>query len=85
MLSACQPAAGWRWERAEGGLSQQAAFLALAADPSDPSRLWAGYYAFGGLATSRSKCTSSPVSSRASRTAAWAADSPASTLPKPVS
>jgi photosystem II stability/assembly factor-like uncharacterized protein len=53
MLGACRPAAGWRWERAEGGLPQQAAFLALAADPSDPSRLWAGYYAFGGLATSR--------------------------------
>jgi photosystem II stability/assembly factor-like uncharacterized protein len=29
------------------------AFLALAADSSDPTRLWAGYYAPGGLAASR--------------------------------
>jgi photosystem II stability/assembly factor-like uncharacterized protein len=53
LLAACQPTAGWHWERAEAGLPQQAAFLALAADPSDPGRLWAGYYATGGLATSR--------------------------------
>jgi photosystem II stability/assembly factor-like uncharacterized protein len=52
ILSGCRPAPGWHWERAEAGLPRQAVVLALAVDPSDPTRLWAGYYAPGGLATS---------------------------------
>jgi len=53
ILNACRPAPTWRWERAELGLPRQAVVLALAADPADPDRLWAGYYAPGGLAASR--------------------------------
>ncbi len=52
VLVGCRPAPGWTWERAEVGLPRQAVFLTLAADPTDPDRLWAGYYAPGGLATS---------------------------------
>jgi photosystem II stability/assembly factor-like uncharacterized protein len=52
ILSACRPAPGWTWERAEAGLPHQVVVLALAVDPSDPTRLWAGYYAPGGLAAS---------------------------------
>ncbi len=53
-LTACQPtlAPQWRWERAEAGLPRQAITLAIAADPANPYRLWVGYYAPGGLATS---------------------------------
>jgi len=51
-LSACQATSDWVWERAEAGLPRQAVTLALTVDPADPSRLWAGYYAPGGLAVS---------------------------------
>lgn len=53
-LAACQPAPApqWRWERAETGLARQAIVTSVAANPRDPNRLWAGYYAAGGLATS---------------------------------
>ena len=55
-LTACQTQpipTHWHWERAEAGLSRQAALvLSVAVDPGDPNRLWAGYYAAGGLATS---------------------------------
>ena len=51
-LSACQATPDWVWERAEAGLPRQAVTLALTVDPGDPSRLWAGYYAPGGLAVS---------------------------------
>jgi photosystem II stability/assembly factor-like uncharacterized protein len=55
-LTACQAEEiippQWRWERAEAGLPRQAIFLAVAADPLDPTHLWGGYYASGGLATS---------------------------------
>ncbi len=52
ILSACRPSPGWHWERAEADLPRQAVVLALAVDPLDPTQLWAGYYAPGGLATS---------------------------------
>jgi photosystem II stability/assembly factor-like uncharacterized protein len=52
VLVGCRPAPGWTWERAEAGLPPQVVVLALAVDPSDPTRLWAGYYAPGGLAAS---------------------------------
>ena len=42
----------WQWERAEAGLPRQAITVAVAVDPLDPTHLWAGYYAAGGLATS---------------------------------
>lgn len=50
-LVACQPASEpeWRWERAETELPHQMVVLAVAADPGDPDRLWAGYYARNGL------------------------------------
>jgi photosystem II stability/assembly factor-like uncharacterized protein len=53
VLVGCRPVPDWHWERAEVGLARQAIFLSLAADPTDPNRLWAGYYAPGGLASSR--------------------------------
>jgi photosystem II stability/assembly factor-like uncharacterized protein len=52
VLSACQTPPDWVWEKAEAGLPRQAVTLALVADPRDPSRLWAGYYAPNGLAVS---------------------------------
>jgi photosystem II stability/assembly factor-like uncharacterized protein len=54
VLTACQPAPPpqWRWQRAEAGLPRQAITLAVAADPGDPNRLWAGSYTPGGLARS---------------------------------
>ncbi len=53
-LSACHLTSPppWHWERAEAGLPRQAIILSVAADPVDPARLWAGYYAPGGLASS---------------------------------
>ena len=53
-LSACQTGRPlqWRWERAEAGLPRQAIITSVAADHADPDRLWVGYYAPGGLATS---------------------------------
>ena len=54
-LAACQPksAPQWRWERAEVGLPHQAIVTSVAANPLNHNQLWAGYYAAGGLATSR--------------------------------
>ncbi len=52
ILGGCRPAYDWHWERAEAGLPRQTVVLALASDPTNPNRLWAGYYAPGGLATS---------------------------------
>lgn len=54
-LAACQaiPAPQWRWERVEAGLPHQAIVTSVVANPLDPNQLWAGYYAAGGLATSR--------------------------------
>ena len=54
ILTACQSTSPpqWHWERAEAGLPRQAITLAVAADPTDPNRLWLGYYAPGGLARS---------------------------------
>lgn len=54
-LAACQaiPVSQWRWERVEAGLPHQAIVSSVAANPLDPDHLWAGYYAAGGLATSR--------------------------------
>jgi photosystem II stability/assembly factor-like uncharacterized protein len=49
----CAPAGTWHWQRAEAGLPRQAVVLALAVDQEDANRLWAGYYAPGGLAASR--------------------------------
>jgi photosystem II stability/assembly factor-like uncharacterized protein len=43
----------WHWEPTEAGLPHEAVVLTLAADPTDPQRLWAGYYAPAGLAVSR--------------------------------
>jgi photosystem II stability/assembly factor-like uncharacterized protein len=54
-LSSCQStssSANWHWEPANAGLPHQAIVLAVAADPTDPKRLWVGYYASGGFATS---------------------------------
>jgi photosystem II stability/assembly factor-like uncharacterized protein len=53
ILSGCQSAPAWRWERAEAGLPRQTVVLALALDPVDPNHIWAGYYAPDGLATSQ--------------------------------
>jgi hypothetical protein len=53
ILSGCRPAGSWHWERAEAGLPHEAMILTLAADPTDPQRLWAGYYAPAGLAVSQ--------------------------------
>jgi photosystem II stability/assembly factor-like uncharacterized protein len=53
VLGGCRPATAWRWERAEAGLPRQDVVLALAIDPADPERLWAGYYAPAGLASSQ--------------------------------
>jgi photosystem II stability/assembly factor-like uncharacterized protein len=54
LLAACQSTSPsqWQWERAEAGLPRQSITLAVAADPTDPNRLWVGYYAPAGLATS---------------------------------
>jgi photosystem II stability/assembly factor-like uncharacterized protein len=52
-LGRCGPAATWHWQRAEGGLPRQSVVLALATDPASSQRLWAGYYAPGGLASSQ--------------------------------
>ncbi len=54
-LTACQQEtlpAQWHWQRVDDNLPRQAIVLTVAADPTDPNRLWAGYYASGGLATS---------------------------------
>lgn len=56
-MTACQPATPpapppWHWSRAEDGLTRQATFLTIAADPTNPNHLWAGYYGVGGLAAS---------------------------------
>jgi len=55
IASGCRPAPELSWERAEVGLPRQAVVLALATDPLDPGRLWAGYYAPGGLVISRDR------------------------------
>src|SRR5262245_12024173 len=54
-LTAWQPPASplWQWERAETGLRREAIMLAVAAHPFQPEILWAGYYAPGGVITSR--------------------------------
>ncbi len=54
LLTACQstPPPQWQWERAEAGLPRQSITLAVAADPTDPNRLWVGYYAPAGLTAS---------------------------------
>ncbi|NJN98429.1 MAG: hypothetical protein HC875_32245 [Anaerolineales bacterium] len=54
LLTACQaaPAPQWRWQRAEAGLSRQSITLAVAADPTNPDRIWTGSYTPGGLARS---------------------------------
>ncbi len=54
LLTACQaaPAPQWRWQRAEAGLSHQSITLAVAADPTNPDRIWTGSYTPGGLARS---------------------------------
>lgn len=55
-LIACQatPPPQWQWERADAsrGLPRQTIVTAVAADPTNSNRLWAGYYAPGGLARS---------------------------------
>jgi len=59
VLAACQttlPASPpqWQWVRAENGLPRQASIvLAVAVNPLDPDQVWAGYYAAGGLLSSR--------------------------------
>jgi len=53
ILSGCQSAPAWHWERADAGLPRQTVVLALALDPDDPNHIWAGYYAPDGLATSQ--------------------------------
>lgn len=53
ILSGCRPPTAWHWERAEAGLPRQTVVLAVAVDPADPDRLWAGHYAPSGLATSQ--------------------------------
>ncbi len=52
---ACQPdpLAPWNWERAETGLPHQAIVQTIAINPHDFNDWWLGYYAPGGLATSR--------------------------------
>lgn len=42
----------WRWSRAEAGLPRQVVALAVALDPENPARLWAGTYTPGGLVRS---------------------------------
>jgi ligand-binding sensor domain-containing protein len=63
-LTACQslPRPDWHWARAEDGLPRQAIALSLAVDPDQPDRLWVGYYAPGGLATSQDRGQSWSVS-----------------------
>lgn len=53
-LTACgsAPAQQWRWQRAEAGLPRQLLTLAIAADPANPQRVWAGSYTPPGLAFS---------------------------------
>lgn len=54
-LTACQstPASrAWQWQRAEVGLPRQSIIVAVAVDPQNPDRIWAGNYAPGGLASS---------------------------------
>lgn len=46
------PASQWRWQRAEAGLPRQLLTLAVAADPANPQRIWAGSYTPPGLAFS---------------------------------
>jgi photosystem II stability/assembly factor-like uncharacterized protein len=53
VLGGCRLASDWHWEHAEAGLPRQSVVLALAVDPANPERLWAGYYAPGGLASSQ--------------------------------
>jgi len=53
VLTGCQAIPDWRWELAEADLPRQTVILTLAVDPDDPHRLWAGYYAPGGLAISQ--------------------------------
>ena len=43
----------WQWRRAEAGLPREAITLAVAAHPDNPDRLWAAYYAPGGVLASR--------------------------------
>jgi len=52
LLGACKAAPAWRWTRVEAGLPHQGLTLAVAVDPADPARLWAGFYDLGGLASS---------------------------------
>lgn len=54
VLTACQstPPAQWHWQRAETGLPRQMITLAVAADPTEPNRLWLGSYTPAGLARS---------------------------------
>ncbi len=54
LITACRsaPAPNWQWERVEAGLPRRALVTAVAADPTDGDRLWAGLYAAGGLASS---------------------------------
>lgn len=42
----------WHWTRAEAGLPRQVVVLAVAIDPDNPARLWAGTYTSGGLVRS---------------------------------
>lgn len=55
LFSACQTPAlpPWRWARTEAGLPRQVTTLAVATDPADSNRIWAGTYAAGGLAHSQ--------------------------------
>jgi len=43
----------WQWQRAETGLPRHAINLTVAAHPTDPNIIWAGYYDSGGLAVTR--------------------------------
>lgn len=53
-LAGCHTAAPrqWQWSPAGAGLPRRAIVTAVAVDPLNPNRLWAGYYASGGLAFS---------------------------------
>lgn len=54
-LAACATAPNprWQWQRAETGLPHHAIILTVAAHPTDPNIIWAGYYDSGGLAITR--------------------------------
>lgn len=56
LLSSCRtipPPPVWEWQRVETGLPRQAIIQTVAVHPHQPTHLWVGYYATGGLAVSQ--------------------------------